>query len=332
MTVLVTGGTGFVAGWCIAGLLERGYRVRTTARDQRGAARVRDLFPDADGRIEVVSAELTADAGWAEAMAGIQTVLHVASPMAGAAQTGDPDELIVPARDGAKRVIAAAAAAGVTRVVMTSSGGAATPPPGAVGEFDESLWTDPDQPGLDAYRRSKVIAERAGWAQLAASGGETTLVTILPGAVFGPIRSASAKSSAEVIRRLMSPGVGVPRIGLQVVDVRDLADLHIAAMESPAAAGRRFIAVAGFIWMREVAELLRAEFGGGRRISTRELPDWVIRALARVQPGMAQLVPMLGRRYTYTTAAARTTFAWQPRPVAETIVDTARSLVDFGLV
>lgn len=327
MTVLVTGGTGFVAGWCIAGLLDRGHSVRTTVRDVSRAGHLVAQFPRASGRLEVVRADLTADAGWPEAMAGVDAVLHVASPMGGGNEPKDPDELIAPARDGAQRVIAAAVSAGVPRVVMTSSGAAATPPPGSVGEFDESLWTDPDQPGLDAYRRSKAIAERAAWDEIAASS-TTTLSTILPGAVFGPLRSPESRSSAQVVARLMRPGLGVPRIGLQVVDVRDLAELHIRAMETDAAAGRRFLAVAGFIWMRDAAELLRAEFGGG---AVRELPDWLVRAGARLQPGMAQLVPMLGRRYTYTTAAARSVLDWQPREVRDTIIDTGRSLVDLGL-
>lgn len=330
MTVLVTGGAGFVAGWCIAGLLDRGYRVRTTVRNTGRAGQLAAQFPDAADRLEVVQADLIDDAGWAEAVAGVEAVLHVASPMGGGNQPANPDDLIVPARDGARRVIAAAVSAGVPRVVMTSSGAAATPPPGSVGEFDESLWTDPDQPGLDTYRRSKALAERAAWDEVAAAHA-TTLTTILPGAVFGPIRSPESQSSTQVVAQLMRPGPGVPRIGLQMVDVRDLADLHIAAMESADAAGRRFLAVAGFIWMREVAELLRAEFGDGRRGGVRELPDWLVRLAARLGPGMAELVPMLGRRYTYTTAAARSVLGWQPRPVRDTIVDTARSLVDFGL-
>ncbi|MFT4109237.1 NAD-dependent epimerase/dehydratase family protein [Propionicimonas sp.] len=330
MAVLVTGGTGFVAGWCIAGLLDRGHRVRTTVRDLGRSHGLLAQFPTASGRLEVVRADLTADEGWAEAVAGVDAVLHVASPMGGGIRPADPDDLILPARDGARRVIAAAVSAGVPRVVMTSSGAAATPPAGSAGEFDESLWTDPDQAGLDAYRRSKALAERAAWDEVAGSA-TTTLTTILPGAVFGPIRSPESRSSTQVVAQLIRPGAGVPRIGLQVVDVRDLADLHIAAMESPAAAGRRFLAVAGFIWMREIAELLRAEYGGGRG-AVRELPDWLVRVAARLRPGMEELVPMLGRRYTYTTAAARSVLGWQPRPVRDTIIDTARSLVDAGLV
>lgn len=327
MTVLVTGGTGFVAGWCIQRLLERNYQVRTTIRDVAKADQLLSRFPDSAGTLEVAGADLTADAGWAEAMDGVTAVLHVASPMGGGTEPKDPNELIVPARDGAKRVIAAAMAAGVPRVVMTSSGAAATPPDGATGDFDESLWTNPDQPGLDSYRRSKAIAERAAWDEIASRESETSLTTVLPGAIFGPIRSAAAKSSAEVIARLMRPGAGVPRIGMQVVDVRDLAELHLLAMTEPAAEGRRFLAVSGFIWMREVAELLQVEYPD-RKITSRELPDFVIKLAARFQPGMSQLVPMLGRRYGYNTSAARS-LGWQPRPVEETIRDTAASLIEF---
>jgi nucleoside-diphosphate-sugar epimerase len=332
MRVLVTGGTGFVAGWCIKLLRERGDDVRTTVRNvSTSEPRLRALFPDAGSRLEIVAAELLADDGWAAAVAGVDAVLHVASPLGSGDAPKDPDDLIRPARDGALRVLRAAIAAGVPRVVMTSSGAAATPPPGAAGEFDESLWTNPDQSGLDPYRRSKAIAERAAWDLMAAEGGTTTLATVLPGAVFGPILSAEARSSVEVIARMLRGMPGVPHIGLQVVDVRDLADLHLRALE-PEAAGRRFLAVGGFLWMSEVAAILRRDLGdAGRKAPTRELPDWVVRLLARVTPGLSQLVPMLGRRYTYSTAAARS-LGWDPRPAETTIIDTGRSLVDEGVV
>lgn len=321
MRVLVTGGTGFVAGWCITELLRQGHDVRTTVRGPASEARVRAAVGDSE-RLTVVAADLLADAGWAQAMAGVERVLHVASPMTGA-------DMITPARDGTVRVLHAARDAGVPHVVMTSSCAAATPPPGAEGEFDESVWTDPDQAGLDDYRRSKLVAERAAWAAVA--GGPTTLTTVLPGAVFGPVRSPDGLRSVQVIGRMLRGMPGVPRIGLNVVDVRDVADLHIRAMTAPEAVGERFIAVGGFLWMSEVAAEIRDRLGDrAARVPRRTLPDLALRALARVSPELRGVVPMLGRRYVHTSAKARTVLGWAPRPATETVVACAESLLDRG--
>lgn len=327
-TVLVTGGTGFVARWCIRALLDDGHSVRATVRDPAKAEAIRALFPDAGERLGFAVADLLSDEGWAAAVDGCAGVLHVASPMGTGTSPANPDDLIAPAREGTLRVLRAAVDAGVPRVVMTSSGAAATPPQGATGEFDETLWTDPDQPGLDTYRRSKAIAERAAWDYLATTDGRTTLTTILPGAIFGPPLggAGSPDGSVEVIARMLRGMPGAPRIGLQIVDVRDVAALHVLALADPAAAGNRYFAVGGFLWMREVGALLRTLGEPGRRAPTRELPDLAVRVLARFQPQLGSLVPMLGRRYTYSTAAARG-LGWRPRPVEQTVLDTARALL-----
>ena len=329
MDVLVTGGSGFVAGWVIQQLLERGDFVRTTVRSRASETRIRAMFPDAGERLEFAVADLTAEAGWLQAMAGMDAVLHVASPL-GHGGMGEA-ELIAAAEGGTLRVLRAAVTAGVPRVVMTSSGAAATPALGAEGEFDETLWTDPAQRGLDAYRRSKVLAERAAWDYLAGRTG-TTLTTILPGAIFGPLLSRETVGSVGVVARLMRGTPAVPRIGLRVVDVRDVARAHLLALDEPTAAGRRFLVVGDQLWMREVGQLLHEHFPELLRSAPRELPDWVVRVAARFQPELRTLVPMLGRRYSYSTAAARGVLGWTPRPSREVIVETARSLVDLKLV
>src|SRR5262245_18873647 len=205
-TVLVTGGTGFVAGWCIAALLERGYRVRTTLRDRGRERAVRDAVSrvvDPGDRLSFAVADLTADEGWDAAVAGAAGVLHVASPL-GDGRAQPPEALIVPARDGALRVLRAAHAAGVKRVVMTSAANAASPSSYAeAGVTDETLWTDPDDPTLSAYRRSKTLAERAAWEYVAGAGGSTALTTILPGAVFGPLLTPSNLGSVRIVERLL---------------------------------------------------------------------------------------------------------------------------------
>ncbi|MEV7040837.1 NAD-dependent epimerase/dehydratase family protein [Amycolatopsis sp. NPDC051061] len=265
-TVLVTGGTGYVAGWCVARLLDDGYDVRTTVRDASRADRVRravaTVSPRAD-RLEFAVADLTSDDGWKEAADGCAYVLHVASPLAGA-------DLLGPARDGTLRVLRAAAAAGVRRVVMTSAANTASPSSYATdGVTDETLWTDLDPPGLPAYRRAKTAAERAAW-EFMATEDSMTLATILPGAVFGPILSADTRGSTRIIARLLAGSVaGTPRIGLEVVDVRDLADVHVRAMTAPAAAGERFLATGEFLWMRDIASALREGLGEEARRSRR---------------------------------------------------------------
>ncbi|MCX5555062.1 NAD-dependent epimerase/dehydratase family protein [Streptomyces sp. NBC_00038] len=330
-TVLVTGGTGFVAGWCIVELLRQGYEVRTTVRGtSRREAVLAAVSTEVDpaDRLSFAVADLTSDAGWAAAVEGCEYVLHVASPL-GADAPKDPDALVVPARDGALRVLRAATDAGVRRVVMTSACAAATPPladPDSIS--DETRWTDTDDPTLTAYRKSKAVAEQAAWHYMRDQEGPTALATVLPGAVFGPLLDAANRGSVQVIERLLRGRLpGTPRIGFEVVDVRDLADLHVRAMTSPEAAGQRFIAAGEFLWMAEIAQELRAALGDAAgKVPTRKLPDFAMRLLARFDPGVRAVVPYLGRRHLHSADKARRMLAWQPRPAAETVTDCARSL------
>src|SRR5262245_50446743 len=239
-TVLVTGGTGFIAGWCIVQLLERGYAVRTTVRDASREQRVRAAAAAAHAatdRLGFAVADLNSEEGWDAAVAGCQYVLHVASPLGGGVP-GDRNALIAPARDGTLRVLRAAAKAGVKRVVMTSAAAAARPALTTNQISDESVWSDPDDPQFDAYRVSKILAERAAWDFMSREGGATQLTTILPGAVFGPILAGENLGSVQIIQGLLNGRpAALPRLGFWIVDVRDLADLHVRAMTAAAAAG-----------------------------------------------------------------------------------------------
>lgn len=241
-TVLVTGGTGFVAGWTIAGLLRRGYAVRTTVRDLGKADAVRRAVArqiDPGQSLTFAAADLTADAGWDEAAQGCEDVLHIASPLS----SGEGEAMIEAARGGTLRVLAAASRGGAKRVVMTSSTAACTPAKPLDRAIDENDWTDPDQPDLSAYRKSKVLAERAAWDFMASDPG-FSFAAILPGAIFGPVLDRGHLSSVAIIQRLLAgQPPALPRLAFNITDVRDLADLHIAAMETPKAAGERFIAM-----------------------------------------------------------------------------------------
>jgi len=251
-TVLVTGGSGFIGGWCVVGLLKQGYTVRTTVRDLKREMSVRAALAkavDPDDRLSFHAANLTSDDGWDAAVEGCDYVLHVASPL-GVAEPKDPNELIIPAREGAKRAVGAAIKHGVKRVVLTSSVAATSHDPGGVDSIaDETVWTDPKAKGVSAYSQSKTLAERAAWELIASAGGKTTLATVNPALVLAPVLSNDYSESVQVVERLLTGRIpGLPRLGFNFVDARDVADLHIRAMTAPEAAGQRFIAAHQYAW------------------------------------------------------------------------------------
>ena len=327
-TVLVTGGTGFVGGWAIVSLLKRGYRVRTTVRSlarEPGlrAAIAREVDPG-EG-LEVVVADLEADGGWPEAVSGCDFVLHIASPLGSGA--ANEAALIDTAREGALRVLRTATTAGVRRVVLTSSTAACTPARPLDRAIDESDWTDTDQPGLAAYRRSKALAERAAWDFMA--GKATELATLLPGAIFGPVLSRERLGSVAIIERLLTgQPPALPRLAFNITDVRDLAEAHVRAMTAPEAAGERFIALGEALWYGDMARILKARLGASAaKVPTAAMPDFAARALAAVSPQMKAMLPLLGRTQAFSTARAQQALGWAPRPAADTIADTAASLL-----
>jgi nucleoside-diphosphate-sugar epimerase len=335
-TVLVTGGSGFIGGWCVIGLLQQGYVVRTTVRDlsREGAVRAAlGRVVDPGNRLSFHAANLTSDDGWDAAAQGCDYVLHVASPL-GVAEPKDPDVLIKPAREGAQRAVGAAIKAGVKRVVLTSSVAATSPGTSGDSLADETVWTDPDAPKVSAYARSKTLAERAAWALVEKSGGATSLATVNPALVLGPVLSGDYSDSVQVVERLMSGRVpGLPRLGFNIVDARDVADLHIRAMTAPEAAGERFIAAGEYAWMADIAQLLRerlAEHAG--KVPARKVPDVVLRLVGLFDKELASVTPGLGRKHDYTSAKAQSLLGWRPRPMADTVLDCARSLVDMGVV
>jgi nucleoside-diphosphate-sugar epimerase len=335
-TVLVTGGTGYVAGWCVAELLKRGYEVRATVRSEAKGEQVRRAVAtevDPQDRLGFAIADLTSDDGWADAMTGVDYVLHVASPL-GMNHTGDAESLIVPARDGTLRVLRAATAAGVKRVVMTSAANTASPSSYRDASVsDETVWTDVNDPTLPPYRRSKTAAEKAAWDFMAGHGSPTTLTTILPGAVFGPVLSPSTLGSVQIIGRMVKGMPGTPKIGLEIVDVRDLADVHIRAMTSPAAAGQRFLATGEFMWMLDMARALRSGLGdAGTKAPTRNLPNVAVRGLALFDRNLREIMPALGRRATHSTAKAERVLGWKSRSAAETVVDCGQSLLAHNAI
>jgi dihydroflavonol-4-reductase len=334
--ILVSGGSGYIAGALIRQLLAAGWQVHTTLRDLGREPALRRLLGVApgDAQLRCFAADLMHDAGWAEAAAGCSHLAHVASPLP-VGVPRDANELIVPARDGALRALRAARDAGVQRVVMTSSVAAIAYGHGP-GEqrFTESDWTRLEVPGIPPYIQSKTIAERAARDWVAREGGGLEFCTVNPSVVLGPVASADYSASVVIVQSLLQGRIpALPRIGFGIVDVRDVAELHWRALTAPGMADERFIACGGFLWLREIAAILRAELGDeARRVPTLNMPDWAVRMLPSVSPAVRAAASELGTVRNQDASHAREVLAWVPRPPREAIVKTARDLISLGVV
>lgn len=335
--ILVTGATGFIASQLFLDLLDKGYDVRGTARNAGKAERLKKTISNYAGRpidIELVSADLSDDSGWAEAMDGVTFVHHVASPFP-PTEPKSADELIRPARDGALRVLKAAEAARIKRVVMTSSiaaisaGWAGREPP----MFDETFWTDMTRPDkVSYYSQSKTLAERAAWEYVGMDGVSLELAVINPGAVLGPAMSKEVSTSLSMVTAPMNREMpAYPKLHQSVVDVRDVSKAHIAAMEKTDAAGERFIVCADTLWFKEVGDILAKAYPN-RKIPTRELPTWLARILSNFNPQIKPILPNLGNERLYDNRKAREQLGIEFTPAKDSILASAKSAEDLELV
>lgn len=317
-TVLVTGGSGYLGTRLIADLLKTGVQVRTTVRslESEPALRAAVHRGGADNAgLSVVVASLTSDEGWVNAVAGVDGVYHLASPMV---QSQNPDDVVIPARDGALRVLRAARDVSVPRVVLTSSFAAIGYSPKRVRDYDERDWTSPDTPGLPAYPLSKAVAERAAWDFIEAEGGDTELAVLNPTWIAGPTLTSDARSSLQIFTAMLSGHLeATPRQRFGVADVRDVASAHIAAMTTPEAAGKRFLLLADgpTTTFLEVANVLRERFGEwAAKVPTEEVPGDELPALV------------------IHNERAKRVLGFSPRPMVDTIVETVESIRDLGLM
>ncbi|MFD2421843.1 SDR family oxidoreductase [Amycolatopsis pigmentata] len=335
-TVLVTGGSGFVGAHSILRLLDAGYTVRTTVRSPEREKYVRGLLraggAEPGDALGFAFADLTSDEGWATAVRGCDYVLHVASPFPPTVPRHE-DDLIVPARDGALRVLRAARDAGVRRVVLTSSFAAMSYGHTSLDRtFTERDWTDLDGPHVSAYAKSKTLAERAAWDFVEREGGSLELAVVNPVGVIGPVLGPELSTSSTLIQRLLNREMpALPRLSFALVDVRDVVDLHLRAMNDPAARGERFLAVAGeTLWIADIARVLRDRLGA--RVPLRQAPNLLVRLASRTDPSLRGAVHDLGKVKRASSEKARRVLGWRPRSNEELIVDSAHSLMKFGLV
>jgi dihydroflavonol-4-reductase len=305
-TILLTGISGFIAKHVALKLLNAGYAVRGTMRSPAREGEVRAALtphltdPAAMDRLTFATADLERDAGWAAAMTGITAVIHTASPFP-IAQPKDEQVLIRPAVEGTRRVLMAAKAAGITRVVLTSSTVAIVDET-VHGQQDEANWCNLDAPGTSAYAKSKTLAEKEAWRIAKAEG--LALTTINPGFVVGPPLDAHYGSSIGVVKRfLKGRDPMLPQIGFAMVDVRDVAEAHLRALQRPATAGNRYATVAGSMWMPDMGAVLKAAYPA-RRIPTRTAPAFLLRILALFDPALRAILPGLGIMHDVSGARA----------------------------
>jgi nucleoside-diphosphate-sugar epimerase len=335
-TVLVTGGSGYIAGETIRQLLARGWTVHTTVRSLAREAELRPLLGGTAGSLKFFAADLMDDAGWAEATAGCSHVAHVASPFP-LAVPKDENELIVPAREGTLRALRFAKAAGVMRFVQTSSAAAiAYGHPQDKTEFDENDWTRLETPGVAPYIKSKTVAERAARDWVAQSAPAMEFCSVNPVAVFGPVANDDLSTSVEIIKRMIEGAVPmIPQMGIGAVDVRDVARIHVLALEAPAETvrGERFAASAEFVWAREIAAMLREGLGEkARKVPTRDMPGWLGALLALFMPEMKQLRSETGKIRQVSGEHARKVLGFDYIPARQSVLDTANSLIAQGIV
>lgn len=331
-TVLVTGAGGYLAGHCVEELLAQGYSVRGTMRAPTGSKGA-ELTARYDGAVELVAADLMSDDGWAAAVDGCEIVWHVASP-APVKVPKDKNELVRPAVDGTLRVLRAAAASGsVRRVVMTSSLDAVMQGhPHRHEPWSEADWSNTQN--CLPYPLSKTLAERAAWDFVESQESGLELVTINPGAVLGPVQTPVVNTSTELVYQILARKVpAVPRIGLVVVDVRDVAAAHRLASEVAGAAGNRYLLAGEQIWMTDIADILAEELRPrGYRIPTRPMPNWAMRGIATVNPAARAALNYIGKMESVDDTKARRELGWTSRPVRDTVIATAESLLQFGIV
>lgn len=335
--ILVTGATGYVGKWCVVKLLERGYRVRGTVRSDAKAQQVRDsitahLGSDAASRLEFAILDMLEDKGWAGAMKGITAVMHVATTVR-ADEPKNPDDVIIPAMQGTARVQRFTHEAGIKRFIYTSSIATVGYGHGQTSGrrvYDETYFTNLDNMRWTwAYCTGKTKAERAAWEYAKANGMEMT--TIHPGAIIGPVLDSDASVSVGMVSGLLDNAMpALPSNGFSIIDVRDVADMHVAALEKPEAIGQRYLATAEYMQFPKVAEVMQSLYPD-RKIVSRTVPDWIMRLMAYFGGPVRQIINDIGNEKVFDGRKGEALMGHPYIPTRQTLSDTAESVIKYDL-
>jgi len=331
-TVMVTGITGFLGSHIAIQLLNQGFNVVGTLRSLARADHIKDIILNnvtkTSSQLAFVECDLTKDDGWEEAISGCDYVIHSASPFLAYIPKHE-DQLIKPAVEGALRILKAAYANNVKRVVLTSSIAAVLYGQSSEQQTEDN-WSDPNNRRSTPYYKSKTLAEQAAWQYAKASG--LSLSVINPGIILGPVLEEDYGTSAELIIKLMNKSLpGLPKIGFTISDVRDVAEAHILAMLNSKAEGERFITAGKFMWMSEIANVLRGEYPD-YSIPKRKLPDFVMKIISLFDPAVKTVIKDLGFKHNLSNLKAKRILNWSPRSEKESIIATANSLIQQGIL
>jgi dihydroflavonol-4-reductase len=336
--VLVTGAGGFVGKWTVIELLRAGFDVRGTVRSDSKAEKVRravarELGEDLLPRLDFVKVDLMNDHGWREAMIGVDAIAHVAAQILGI-EPKDPQVVIGPAAEGTERVLRFAVVTGIKRVVMTSS--IATVGYGHGHTTGKRVYTEEDFTDLDAmkftwaYCVGKTKAERAAWAYARSEG--LALTTIHPGAILGPALDEDASISLRMVSGLLDGSTpAMPSNGFSLIDVRDVAAMHIAALQQPSSAGHRYLATSDYVAFPQVADILRGAYSD-REITRKQVPDWIIKLLARFGGPARQIINDIGNEKHYDRTKGEELLGRPFISGKDAILATAESVIRLGLV
>jgi len=329
--VLVTGISGFVAQHCAAELLKKGYAVRGSVRN---LSKTDDVIKgiakeiDSKGSLEFCELDLMKDAGWDKAMEGCEYVLHVASPFV-VKVPKDENELIQPAVDGTLRALKAAQKAGVKKVVITSSTAAMQGGKTGIIKINPTSWTDVNAKNVTAYFKSKTLAEKSAWEFIKNQSGDTKLelVVVNPGPIYGPTLTGNLDNEAmNFFKKLIAGQVPMlPQAQSVMSDVRDVAAIHIAALENEKANGKRFIVTTQKPHaIQEIATILKSN--GYKKVSTQLAPTFLLKFMANFNDEAKGMLPFIGNTIEADISDTMRTFNWQPISFEKTVLDAAKSV------